>query len=84
MHSSVMNALFKLLLSQRNKSNCLKGLGRGGGGERLPEKVVTDVLARVLGFTEINFCLGIRLQEVTFATHKVFGDFFLNEKMHNI
>ena len=48
----------------------------GGGGGRLPEKVVTDVLAQVLGFSGVNFCLGIRLQEVTFVTRKVFGDFF--------
>ena len=47
MHSSVMNALIKLLLSQGNKINCLKGWGGGG---RLPEKVVTDALAQVLGF----------------------------------
>ena len=71
MHSSVMNALIKLLLSQRNKIN-----QRVGGGERLPEKVVTNVLAQVLGFSEVNFCLGIRLQEVTFVPHKVFGHFF--------
>ena len=36
---------------------------------------LTDVLAQVLGFSGVNFCLGIRLQEVTFVTHKVFGDF---------
>ena len=73
MHLSVMNALIKLLLSQGNKINCLKGWGRGEG---LPEKVVTDVLAQVLGFPGVNFCLGIRLQEVTFVMRKVFGDFF--------
>ena len=71
MHLSVMNALIKLLLSQGNKINCLKG----EGGERFREKVVTDVLAQVLGFLGVNFCLGIRLQEVTFVTRKVFGDF---------
>ena len=71
MHSSVMNVLIKLLLSQGNKINCLKGWG-----ERLPEKVATDVLAQVLGFLGVNFCLGIRLQEVTFVTRKVFGKFF--------
>ena len=55
----------KLLLSQGNKINCLRGWG--GGGDYL--------LAEVLGFSGVNFCLGIRLQEVTFVTHKVFGDF---------
>ena len=29
----------------------------------------------VLGFSGVNFCLGIRLQDVTFVTHKAFGDF---------
>ena len=65
MYSSVMNAVIKLLLSQGNKINCLNGMGGGGG--RLPEKAVTDVLAQVLGFSGVNFCLGIRLKEVTFA-----------------
>ena len=37
MHSSVVNAPIKLLLSQGNKINCLRGWGGGGG--RLPEKV---------------------------------------------
>ena len=64
MYSSVMNAVIKLLLSQGNKINCLNG---GGGGGGLPEKAVTDVLAQVLGFSGVNFCLSIRL--------KVFGDF---------
>ena len=74
---SVMNTLIKLLLSQGNKINCLKG---DGGRVRFPEKVVTDVLAHVLhvGFSGVNFCLGIRLWEVTFVRHKVFGDFFVN------
>ena len=80
MHSSLMNGLIKLLLSQGNKINCLKGWGGGGGGERLSEKVVTDVLAQVLGFSGVNFYLSIRLQEVTFVTRKVFVDFF---KMKN-
>ena len=65
MYSSIMNAVIKLLLSQGNKINCLNE-GGGGGGEH-PEKAVTDVLAQVLGFSGINFCLGIML--------KVFGDF---------
>ena len=56
MYSSVMNAVIKLFLSQENKINCLKG-----EGERLPKKVFTDVLAQALGFSGINFCLGIRL-----------------------
>ena len=53
---------------------------RGRGRVRFPEKVVTDVLAHVLhvGFSGVNFCLGIRLWEVTFVRHKVFGDFFMN------
>ena len=56
MHSSVMNALIKLLLNQGNKV-----ASRGGErGERLPEKVVTDVLAQVLGFCRgqdlVTFC----------------------------
>ena len=58
MYSSVMNAAIKLLLSQRNKINCLNGQ-LGGEVERLPEKAVTDVLAQVLGFSGVNFCLGI-------------------------
>ena len=58
MHSSVMNAPIKLLVSQGNKLNCL----RGWGGE-------------VLGFSGVNFCVSIRLQDVTFVKHKVFGDF---------
>ena len=74
MHSSVMNALIKLLLSQGNKINCFVGWG-----ERPPEKVVTNVLTLVLGFSGVNFCLGIRLHEITFITCMVFGD-FLNEK----
>ena len=73
-----MNALIKLLLSQGNKINCLVGWG-----ERLPEKVVTNVLAQVLGFSGVNFCLSIRLHEVTFIT-RTFLVIFLNEKMHNI
>ena len=60
-------------LSQRNKINFLS-VG-GGGGDGLPEKAVTDVLALVLGFSGVNFCVGIRLQEVTFVMRKVFGDF---------
>ena len=76
MYSSAMNAVIKLLLSQRNKINCLK---EGGRVERLPEKVVTDAMAQVLGFSGDNFCQCIRLREVTFVMHKVFGD-FLNEK----
>ena len=74
MYSSVMNAAIKLLLSQRNKINCLNGQ-LGGEVERLPEKAVTDVLAQVLGFSGVTFCLGIRLKEVTFVKRKVFGDF---------
>ena len=50
-------------------------MGGGGGGERLSEKVFTDVLAQVLSFSGVNFCLGIRLQEATFVTRKVFRDF---------
>ena len=73
MYLSVMNTLIQLLLSQGNKINCLKG-----GRVRFPEKVVTDVLAHLLGFSGVNFCLGIRLSEVTFVRHKVFGDFFMN------
>ena len=42
---------------------------RGREGERLPKKVFTDVLAQALGFSGINFCLGIRLWEVTFVKH---------------
>ena len=72
MYLSVMNALIKLLLSQGNKINCLKGEGK------IPEKVVTDVPAHVLGFSGVNFCLGIRLLEVTFVRYKVLGDFFMN------
>ena len=70
MYSSVLNAVMKLLLSQGNKVNYLKG----GGG--LPEKATTDVLTQVLGFPGVNFCLGVRLQEVTLVMCRVFGDFF--------
>ena len=51
MHSSGMNALIKLLLNQGNKINCLKEREGGGEGKRLPEKVITDVLAQVLSFS---------------------------------
>ena len=64
MYSFVMNAVIKLLLSKGHKINCLKG---GGGGGRPPEKAVTEVLAQVLGFSVVNFCLSIRLWEVTFV-----------------
>ena len=67
MYSFVMNAVIKLLLSQGNKINCLKG-----EGGRPPEKAVTEVLAQVLGFSVITFCLSIRLWEVTFVRQKVF------------
>ena len=70
-----MNTVIKLLLSQGNKINCLNGGGGRGGGGRLSEKAVTDVLAQVLGFSGVNFCLGIKLNEVTFVMRKVFGDF---------
>ena len=56
MYLSVMNALIKLLLSQGNKINCLKG---DGGRVRFPEKVVTDVPAYLLGYSGVNYCLGI-------------------------
>ena len=69
MYSSVINAVIKLLLSQGNKINCHRGLG-------LPEKVNTDVLAQVLGFSGLNFCLGIGLPEVPFAIRKIFSDPF--------
>ena len=71
MYSSVMNVVIKLLLSQGNKINCVKG----GGG--LPEKANTDVLEQILGFSGLSFCVGIRLREVTFVTHKVFGHFLM-------
>ena len=71
MYLSSMNALIKLLLSQGNKI-------ASRGTVRFPEKVVTDVPAHVLGFLGVNFCLGIRLWEVTFVGHKVFGDFFIS------
>ena len=67
MYSSVMNAVIKLLLSQGNKINCLKG-----EGERLPEKVNTDLLAHVLSFHGSKI---IRLREVAFVTCQVFGIF---------
>ena len=59
MYSFVMNAVIKLLLSKRNKINCV----RGGP----LEKAVTEELAQVLGFSVVNFCLSIRLWEVTFV-----------------
>ena len=64
MYLSVMNALIKLIASR--------------GRVRFPPKVVTDVPAHVLGFSGVNFSLGIRLLEVTFVRYKVFGDFFMN------
>ena len=45
------------IITQSGKQN---QLAQGGGG-RLPEKVVTDVLAYTLGFSGVNFCLGITL-----------------------
>ena len=56
MYSSVMNAVIKLFLIQ-GKLNQLPQ--EGGKEERLPKKVFTDVLAQALGFSGINFCLGI-------------------------
>ena len=38
-------------------------------GERLPKKVVTDEVAQALGFSGVNFCLGITHWEVTFVRH---------------
>ena len=64
MYSFAMNAVIKLLLSKRNKINCLKG------GRRPPEKAVTEVLAHVLGFSVVNFCLSILLWEVTFVRQR--------------
>ena len=50
---------------------------RGGGGGRLPEKVELYRCAGTgIRFFRGLFFLGIELQEVTFVTHKVFGDFF--------
>ena len=72
MYLSVMNVLFKLLLSQGNKINYLKRK------VIFPEKVVTDVPAHVLGFSGVNFCLSIKLWEVTFVRHKFFGYYFMN------
>ena len=42
--------------------------------------IASGVGGEVLGFSGVNFCLGIRLQQVIFVTRKVFGDFF---KMKN-
>ena len=53
----------------------IKLIASGGGGDYLKKYNFTDVLAQVLGFSGVNFCLGIRLQEVAFVTHKAFGDF---------
>ena len=58
----------------------MKLIAARGTGEG--KKVVTDVPAHVLGFSGVNFSLGIRLWEVTFVRHKVFGDFL--QTMHNI
>ena len=74
MHSSVMNTVIKLLHSQGNSVREIKFIASVGVGER-PIKAVTDVLAQVLGFSGVNFCLDIRLKEVTFVMCKVFNDF---------
>ena len=47
-----------------------RGGGGGGGGAIPPEKLVTEVLAQVLDFSMVNFCLGIRLWEVTFVRQR--------------
>ena len=57
MYSSVMNAVIKLSLSQGNSVREIKLTASVRG---LPEKAVTDVLAQVLGFSGVNFILGIR------------------------
>ena len=62
-----MNALIKLLLREIK-------LIASRGRVSFPEKVVADVLAQVLGFPGVNFCLGIKLWEVTFVRH-VLSDF---------
>ena len=64
-----MNDVIKLLLSKGNKINYLKEGGGGGGGA---EKAVTEVLAQVLGFSVVNFCLSIRFWEVTFVRQRFF------------
>ena len=56
MHSSIMNALIKLLLNQGNNINCLKGCG--GGGERRPEKVVTRCAGTGIKFFRGQFLPG--------------------------
>ena len=73
MYSSVMNAVIKLLLRE---IKLIAAKRRVGWGEGLPEKINTNLLAQVLGFSEVNICLDIRLRRVTFVTRKVFGDIF--------
>ena len=70
MYSSLMNALIRLLLSHGNKINCLKG--------KIPRKDSYGCAGTGIRFPGFNFCLGIRLWEVTFARDNVFGDFFMN------
>ena len=53
--------------------NVIRG-GGGGGGDSLI-KVGTDVRARALGFSGVNFCPGIRLWEVNFARALGFWQF---------
>ena len=48
----------------------------GGGGVGFSQiKVGTDVWARVLGFSGVNFCQGIRIWEVNFARALGFWQF---------
>ena len=52
MYLSVMNAVIKLL-PQSGKIKLIASRERYS----LPRKVVTNVLAQVLGFSGVNFCL---------------------------
>ena len=54
----------------------------GGGGDSLI-KVGTDVRARALDISGVNFCPGIRFWEVNFARALGFWQ-FLTKKMCNI
>ena len=56
-------------------------LGDGRGGDSLV-MVGTDVRARALGISGVNFCAGIRFSEVNFAGALGFWQ-FLTKKMCN-
>ena len=66
MYVFICNECCNQIITQSAKIKLIASLWRG---ERLPEKVVVDEVAQALGFSGVNFCLGIRHWEVTFVRH---------------